>query len=109
MTEQEKEQALGAVALELQEVIDPEIGYHIVGIGLVYALNMDDEGNVGILMTTTTKGCPATNYLKQGAYDAAMSVPGVNRTSVSLTYDPPWTHDMMSDECREFLGFGSGW
>ena len=55
----------------LRLVIDPELGYNIVDLGLVYAVLVNDGGVVNIVMTTTTRGCPATNYMKEGARDAA--------------------------------------
>lgn len=91
-------QALGGV-------IDPELGYNIVGLGLVYAVTVDDDGEATITMTTTTPGCPATNYLKNGAYQAALGVKGVHDAEVVLTYDPRWEPDMMSAEARAWLGF----
>jgi metal-sulfur cluster biosynthetic enzyme len=61
-------------------------------------------------MTTTTRGCPATDYLRGGANAAASSAPGVTSSAVELTYDPPWTPDMMSPNAKAHLGIGdSGW
>ncbi|HMM64796.1 MAG: metal-sulfur cluster assembly factor [Mesorhizobium sp.] len=90
----------------LRLVIDPELGYNIVDLGLVYEVAVSDGGVVQIMMTTTTRGCPATNYLKEGARDAAWSVPGVEFVDVSLTYEPPWTPRMMTDEAKQHLGIG---
>lgn len=89
----------------LRVVIDPELGYNIVDLGLIYDVRVEDGGVVGILMTTTTRGCPATAYLKEGARDGAWAVPGVEFVDVTLTYDPHWTPDMMTDEARQHLGF----
>jgi metal-sulfur cluster biosynthetic enzyme len=55
-------------------------------------------------MTTTTRGCPATNYLASGARAAAEAVASVRSVDVELTYDPPWTPQMMSPEAKEHLG-----
>ncbi len=92
----------------LRLVIDPELGYNIVDLGLVYAVLVNDGGVVNIVMTTTTRGCPATNYLKEGARDAAWSVPGVEFVDVVLTYDPPWSPQRMSAAARQHLGIGDG-
>ncbi|WP_315926744.1 metal-sulfur cluster assembly factor [Mesorhizobium sp. SP-1A] len=89
----------------LRLVIDPELGHNIVDLGLVYAVLVNDGGVVNIVMTTTTRGCPATNYLKEGARDAAWSVPGVEFVDVHLTYEPPWTPQMMNAATGESLGF----
>jgi metal-sulfur cluster biosynthetic enzyme len=90
----------------LRLVIDPELGYNIVDLGLVYAVLVNDGGVVNIVMTTTTRGCPATNYLKEGARDAAWNVPGVEFVDVTLTYDPPWSPQKMSVEAKAQLGIG---
>ena len=103
------------IAQALRLVIDPELGYNIVDLGLVYDVAAEDGGVVTIIMTTTTKGCPATNYLKEGARDAAWGVPGVEFVDVRLTYEPPWTPEMMSEAAMEHLGMtpgggrGGGW
>jgi metal-sulfur cluster biosynthetic enzyme len=94
------------VRVALREVIDPEIGVNIVDIGLVYDVAIEEDGVVRISMTTTTMGCPATNYLRDGAGEAARSVPGVHRADVQLTYDPPWMPDMMSQATKDYLGVG---
>lgn len=90
----------------LRLVIDPELGYNIVDLGLVYAVLVNDGGVVNIVMTTTTPGCPATNYLKAGARDAARSVPDVEFVDVTLTYEPPWSPRKMSLEAKRRLGIG---
>ena len=92
----------------LQIVIDPELGCNIVDLGLVYDLSVEGD-LVRITMTTTTQGCPATNYLKEGAHDSACTVPGVASVDVMLTYDPPWRPQMMSAEAKEQLGIGDGY
>ncbi len=92
------------VRAALREVIDPEIGFNIVDIGLVYDIEIEGDDVARVTMTTTTMGCPATSYLKDGAGEAARSVDGIHRADVRLTYDPPWTPDMMSAEVREYLG-----
>lgn len=88
----------------LRLVIDPELGCNIVDLGLVYVIGVNDEGDARILMTTTTRGCPATAFLKDGAREAAAAVPGIKSAEVSLTYDPAWTPEMMTPRAREQLG-----
>jgi len=89
----------------LRGVIDPEIGFNIVDIGLVYDIAVDGDANATITMTTTTRGCPASGFLKDGAGEAARSVAGVKRVDVALTYDPPWTPELMSETAKLQLGF----
>ena len=88
----------------LKQVIDPELGYNIVDLGLVYDVAVEEGGGVHITMTTTTPGCPATDYLKSGAGEAASGIPGVAFVDVKLTYDPRWTPDMMTSSAKAHLG-----
>lgn len=92
----------------LRLVIDPELGYNIVDLGLVYDVAVENGGVAHITMTTTTRGCPATSYLKDGARDAAWAVAAVEFVDVALTYQPPWTPQMMSVEARKTLGIADG-
>lgn len=91
----------------LRRVIDPELGYNIVDLGLVYDVEAQD-GAVSVVMTTTTPGCPATGYLQQGAGDAVGELPGVEHVDVVLTYEPRWGPDMMSREAKAHFGIGEG-
>jgi metal-sulfur cluster biosynthetic enzyme len=95
----------------LRRVIDPELGYNIVGLGLIYGVDVGEGGVVRITMTTTTPGCPATSYLMTGARDAASSVQGVEFVDVKLTHEPRWTPEMMSEEAKARFGIrdGGGW
>jgi metal-sulfur cluster biosynthetic enzyme len=92
----------------LRRVIDPELGYNVLDLGLIYAVVADAGGIVRIIMTTTTRGCPATNYLKDGVTESVWSVPGVEFVEVTLTYDPPWQPQMMTAEAKQFLGIADG-
>jgi metal-sulfur cluster biosynthetic enzyme len=92
----------------LRVVIDPELGHNIVELGFVYDIAVDEGGVVTITMTTTTRGCPATGFLKQGAANSAWGVPGVEFVNVDLTYDPQWTPEMISLEAQAELGFTDG-
>jgi metal-sulfur cluster biosynthetic enzyme len=104
MTIEQADQFTEQIRDALRLVIDPELGYNIVDLGLVYAVAVEDGGVARITMTTTTRGCPATDYLKNGARDATWSVPTVEFVDVALTYDPPWTPDMMTPEAKQHLG-----
>lgn len=78
-------------------VIDPELGKNVVEMGLIYAIECDSDGEVAIAMTTTTRGCPAASFLTEAVRERAAQVEGVHDVDVTLTYDPPWTPDMMTD------------
>jgi metal-sulfur cluster biosynthetic enzyme len=109
MTDTDDEALADGVMAALRRVIDPELGYNIVDLGLVYRVEIED-GAVQVVMTTTTRGCPATDYLRGGAGAASGAAPGVKSSTVELTYDPPWTPDMMSPQAKAHLGIGeAGW
>ncbi len=95
----------------LRRVIDPELGYNIVDLGLIYEVSVTAPGVVEVVMTTTTQGCPATSYLMEGTRDATESTAGVTEVTVTLTHEPPWTPAMMSPPAKEHFGVpeGGGW
>lgn len=97
---QPAEALAGRIREALRRVIDPELGYNIVDLGLVYDVAVGDDGNVTINMTTTTRGCPATAYLSEGARACAASVEGAGKVEVRLTYEPKWSVEMMSDDAK---------
>jgi metal-sulfur cluster biosynthetic enzyme len=92
----------------LRQVIDPELGYNIVDLGLVYDVKVSDDGVASVTMTTTTPGCPATNYLSEGARECTASVEGVAVAEISLTYEPRWSPELMSEAAKIHLGISSG-
>lgn len=110
MTGEADEALADGVMAALRRVIDPELGYNIVDLGLIYHVEID-HGAVHVTMTTTTRGCPATSYLCEGANRAVESALGVEAADVELTYDPPWTPEMMSPQAKYHLGItdGGGW
>lgn len=95
--EQDDRQCLAdAVRASLRGVIDPELGENLIDLGLIYFVAVDDRATAHVVMTTTTQGCPAVSYLKDGVQRAALSVTGVRAAEVAVAYDPPWTPEMMS-------------
>jgi metal-sulfur cluster biosynthetic enzyme len=93
-----------AIATALHDVIDPELGENVVDMGLIYDIAVSADGDVAIVMTTTTQGCPASAFLKDGVRACASAVPGVRRVEVVLTYQPAWSPERMSAPARERLG-----
>ena len=90
-------EALGAV-------IDPEIGFPIVELGLVYDINVPAEGDVEITYTLTSLGCPSGPMIDREIKEAVASLPWVRRVSSTIVFQPPWTPDKMSDEAKAALG-----
>ncbi|SDE15201.1 FeS assembly SUF system protein [Paracoccus isoporae] len=86
-------------------VYDPEIPVNIYDLGLIYTLDISDEGKVGVVMTLTAPGCPVAGEMPGWVADAVESVPGVREVDVEMTFQPQWGMDMMSEEARLELGF----
>ena len=84
----------------LKTVYDPEIPADIYELGLIYAVDVDDDRNVVVTMTLTAPGCPVAGEMPKWVENAVNAVPGVANTSVTMTFDPPWDMGRMSDEAR---------
>lgn len=97
-----KEQVLAA----LKQVKDPEIPVNVVDLGLVYRLDILDDGLVEADMTLTAIGCPAAPEIIEAARTAIESVDGVREARVNLVWTPPWTPELMSDRAKRALGRG---
>jgi metal-sulfur cluster biosynthetic enzyme len=100
------DQLVDRVRNALRVVIDPELGENIVDLGFVYGIAVT-VGDVRIVMTATTRGCPAADFLREGAVNAAMQVSGVRSVDVTMTFDPPWTPSMIEPSVRASLGFAT--
>jgi metal-sulfur cluster biosynthetic enzyme len=92
------------IRAKLKLVLDPELGVSILDLGLIYAVVVNKEGVCTITMTLTTIGCPLFAQIQKEIEDRVMEVPEVNEVKVDLTFDPPWTPDMMSEESKIQLG-----
>ncbi len=86
-------------------VYDPEIPVNIYDLGLVYTIEIDDEGAVHIVMTLTAPGCPVAGEMPGWVAEAVEPLPGVKQVEVEMTFSPQWGMDMMSEEARLELGF----
>jgi FeS assembly SUF system protein len=93
-----------AIIVALKQVYDPEIPVNIYDLGLIYGFEIDDEANVEISMTLTAPACPVAGMLVQEVAEKVGDVEGVNTSHVSLTWDPPWTKDRMTEEAMLELG-----
>ena len=87
----------------LRAVVDPEIGYNIVDLGLVYEVTKPERGYAHVLMTLTSMGCPLTEVIHQQCSVILGAMPGVDRVEVEFTFTPPWSTDMIADYVREEL------
>jgi FeS assembly SUF system protein len=94
------EQMTADIVAALKTVYDPEIPSDIYELGLIYKIDISDARDVAITMTLTAPGCPVAGEMPTWVENAVAAVPGVNRVEVTLTFDPPWDKDRMSDEAR---------
>ncbi len=88
----------------LKEVKDPELDYNIVDLGLVYHADVVD-GVPSVVMTMTTPGCPAVEFIEQGTRERLLQLPGVSEARVEVVWSPPWEPSMMSRGAQEHFGF----
>lgn len=92
---------------QLKEVIDPELEVNIVDLGLVRDVEAD-EGDVQVLMTLTTPGCPLAGVFDQIVSKELRKLDEVEGVEVELTFEPRWTPEEMSDDARDQLGHVPG-
>ena len=89
----------------LKQVYDPELGLNIVDLGLVYEIDVSDEGDVDIRYTLTTMGCPIGPLIEHQMQSFLENVPGVTSVEAEMVLRPPWSPEMMSEEAKAALGY----
>ena len=92
-----------AIRETLKNVYDPEIPVNVVDLGLIYDIQVD-EGNVFVQMTLTAPGCGMGPMIAQQAEWAVSEVEGVEDVEVEMTFDPPWSPDLISEDGKKLLG-----
>ena len=88
----------------LENVIDPELGVDIVNLGLVYDVELDEEGTSKVTMTLTSLGCPMGPQIVANIKQELMELPEVKDVDVNVIWNPPWSRDMMSRYAKMALG-----
>lgn len=89
----------------LKSVYDPEIPVDIYELGLIYEINIFPVNNVYVVMTLTSPSCPVAESLPVEVEQRLKAIEGINEAKVELTFDPPFTQDMMSEAAKLELGF----
>ncbi len=88
----------------IKTIFDPEIPVDIYELGLIYDVFVNEDNDVKILMTLTTPNCPVAETLPREVEEKVKSLKDVNDAEVEITFDPPWTQDLMSEEAKLELG-----
>ncbi len=89
-----------ALIAAIQTVHDPEIPVNIYELGLIYAIEIDDDGGVKVEMTLTAPACPSAQELPEQVQNAVLAVPGVTSCHVETVWEPPWDQSRMTEEAR---------
>ncbi|MCY3999710.1 MAG: DUF59 domain-containing protein [Bacteroidetes bacterium] len=93
------------VIASIRQVYDPEIPVNVYDLGLIYKVRIDEDDRAFVTMTLTTPNCPVADSLPSQIESVVMLTEGVTDARVELTFEPPFTMDMMSDEAKLELGF----
>ena len=105
MTQEEKTLLEERIVDVLKTVYDPEIPVNIYDLGMIYKIDVQDDGSVDMDMTFTAPNCPAADFILEDVRGKVESVSGITTANVNLVVEPAWDQSMMSEEARVELGF----
>ncbi len=105
MTQEEKTKIEERIVDVLKTVYDPEIPVNIYDLGLIYRVEVNDDGIVDIDMTFTAPSCPAADFILEDVRQKVDTIEGVKSANVNLVFEPEWDKSMMTEEARVELGF----
>ena len=105
MTQEEKTKIEERIVDVLKTVYDPEIPVDIWNLGMIYKVDINEQGGVELHMTCTSPNCPAADFILEDVRTKVDSVEGVTATNVNLVFEPAWDQSMMTEEARVELGF----
>ena len=105
MTQEEKSNIEQRIIEVLKTVFDPEIPVNIYDLGLIYKIDLGDDGTLDIDMTFTAPSCPAADFIIEDVRSKVSAVNGVTSANVNLVFEPEWDKSMMTEEARVELGF----
>lgn len=94
----------GKIVEMIKTIYDPEIPVNIYDLGLIYEVFVEEDNTVRIVMTLTSPNCPVAESLPEEVVEKVQSIEGVKEVELHLTFDPPWTKEMLSDEALLELG-----
>ena len=105
MNQEEKLQIQERIVDVLKTVYDPEIPVDIWNLGMIYKIEVNDDGTVDLDMTFTAPNCPAADFIVEDVRTKLESVEGVKAANINLVFEPVWDQSMMSVEAKVELGF----
>ena len=105
MTQEEKTRIEERIVDVLKTVYDPEIPVDIWNLGMIYKIDVQEDGTVDVDMTFTAPSCPAADFILEDVRTKIESVDGVTGANINLVFDPVWDQSMMTEEARVELGF----
>ena len=105
MTQEETTKIEERIVDVLKTVYDPEIPVNIWDLGMIYKIDVLDDGNVNVDMTFTSPSCPAADFILEDVRSKIESVSGIKAANIELVFEPVWDQSMMSEEARVELGF----
>jgi len=105
MTSEEKLKIEERIVDVLKTVYDPEIPVDVYNLGLIYRIELADNGALEVDMTLTAPNCPAADFIVEDVRLKLVGVEGVTDVRVNLVFEPEWDKDMMSEEAKLELGF----
>ena len=105
MTQEEKTKIEERIVDVLKTVYDPEIPVNIYDLGLIYRIDVNDDGHVEIDMTFTAPSCPAADFILEDVRQKVDTIEHVTSSNVNLVFEPVWDQSMMTEEARVELGF----
>lgn len=105
MNPQEKSTIEERIVDVLKTVYDPEIPVNIYDLGLIYKIDVQDDGAVDIDMTFTAPSCPAADFILEDVRSKVEAVAGVTAATINMVFEPEWDKSMMTEEARVELGF----
>ena len=104
MTPEEKLHIEQRIVEVLKTVYDPEIPVDIYSLGLIYRIDLADDGILDVDMTLTAPNCPAADFIVEDVRQKLETISELKRVDVNLVFEPEWTKDLMTEEARLELG-----
>lgn len=105
MDKKDKAELNNKIIRAIKTVYDPEIPVDVYELGLIYEINIKDNKDVQVLMTLTSPSCPAAESIPSDVKNRIEMIKEINDVDVEITFDPPYTSDLMSEEAKLELGF----